>query len=172
MAQKTLERLEWAALLARLGERLATPGARARLAAGESALFEQTRAGVIDRLAETAEARRLLRAGEHAPLDGVADLGAALAHAAKGGVLEPRELRDLGATLRTLRSTRDFLTRRAETAPRLADLASLLPHDAELEREIERCIDPEGELRDDASPALAAARRSIRELSSEVQERI
>ena len=172
MAQKTLERLEWAALLARLAERLATPGARARLAAGESALFEPTRAGVLDRLAETAEARRLLRAGERAPLDGVADLSATLAHAAKGGVLEPRELRDVGATLRALRGTRDFLTRRAETAPRLADLAGLLPHDAELEREIERCIDPEGELRDDASPALAAARRSIRELSAEVQDRI
>ena len=172
VAQKTLERLEWAALLARLGERLATPGARARLATSETALFEATRAGVLDRLAETSEARRLFQAGEHAPLDGVADLSGVLPRARRGGVLEPRELRDVGSTLRALRATREFLTRRSEQAPRLADLAASLPVDAELERQIERCIDSEGEVRDEASPALAAARRSIRELSGEVQDRI
>jgi DNA mismatch repair protein MutS2 len=174
VAQKTLERLEWSALLARLADQLATPRARARLATPEGALalFEPTRAGVLDRLAETAEGRRLLRAGERTPLHGVADLDASLARAQKGGVLEPRELRDVGQTLGALRRTRDFLTRRADAAPRLADLAATLPEEAALERAIERCIDPAGEVRDEASPALAAARRTARELSVEVQERI
>jgi DNA mismatch repair protein MutS2 len=172
VTQKTLERLEWSALLAQLGGQLRTPAARARIQADPASLFEPTRAGVLDRLAETAEARALLRAGERPPLEEVADVGTALARARKGGVLEPRELFELAATLRALRRTKELLARQAERAPRLADLAGTLPEERELEREIARCIDPAGEVRDEASPALAAARRTARELAGEIQHRI
>ena len=171
VAQKALERLEWSALLARLASHLRTPAARTRLAE-PGGLFEATRAGVHDRMAETAEALALLRAGEAPPLDGVADLAEPLARARKGGLLEPRELFAVGATLRALRTMRDALARRAATSPRLADLAASLPEERELEREIFRCIDAPGEVREDASPALAAARRSARELAGEIQLRI
>ncbi|HEX5068025.1 MAG TPA: endonuclease MutS2, partial [Myxococcota bacterium] len=94
VAQKALERLEWSALLARLGAHLRTPAALARLA-DPAALFEATRAGVLDRLAETGEARALLAAGEAPPLEGVADVASALDRARKGGALDPRELYEL-----------------------------------------------------------------------------
>jgi DNA mismatch repair protein MutS2 len=171
VAQKALERLEWSALLARLAAHVRTPAALARLADAGS-LFEPARAGVEDRLAETGEARALLGSGEAPPLDGVADVAGALERARKGGALDPRELFELGATLRALRLARDSLAERAERAPRLADLAASLPVRRELEREILRCIDPAGEVRDEASPALAAARRSARELAGEIQVRI
>ncbi|HEX5067509.1 MAG TPA: Smr/MutS family protein, partial [Myxococcota bacterium] len=67
---------------------------------------------------------------------------------------------------------KDSLAERAGRAPHLADLAASLPVDRELEREILRCIDPAGEVRDEASPALAAARRSARELAVEIQGRV
>ncbi len=172
VAQKTLERLEWSALLGRLSGHLRTPRARARVAGDPSSLFEATGVGVLDRLAETGEGLALLRAGERPPLEGVADVADALLRSRKGGVLEPRELLEIGATLCALRRTREVLAPRAAELPRLADLASSLPENAELEREIERCLDPAGEVRDDASPALAAARRSARELSAQIQLRI
>ena len=171
VAQKALERLEWSALLARLAAHLRTPAAHARLA-DPGSLFQATRAGVQDRLAETGEARTLLASGEAPTFEGVADVASALDRARKGGALDPRELYELGATLRALRLAKDSLAERAEQAPHLADLAASLSVDRELEREILRCIDPAGEVRDEASPALAAARRSARELAGEIQGRI
>jgi DNA mismatch repair protein MutS2 len=177
VAQKTLERLEWAEILARLGDRVRTPGARERLQPREgervaTGLFEPGEAGVRERLAETAEARSLLAAGEPLPLGPVAELAETLARARKGGTLEPRELCEVGRTLAGLREVGRFLAARAADAPRLAEQATRLPTHAELEAALARCLDPSGEVRDAASPALAAARRSARELAAEITSRL
>jgi DNA mismatch repair protein MutS2 len=177
VAQKTLERLEWSQILARLGEYLRTPAARARLlpAPGEgvsTALFETSESGARERLAETAEAVALRERREHPPIGEVGPLGDALARARKGGALSPRELLDVARALASIRATRRFLSTRAETAPRLADLAATLGEAESFERDVERCIDPSGEVRDEASPALARARRTARELAGEISGRI
>ena len=56
ISQKTLERLEWGAILEQLADRARTPQGRARLleaAAGEGgALFEPSAEGVRERLTE------------------------------------------------------------------------------------------------------------------------
>jgi DNA mismatch repair protein MutS2 len=65
-----------------------------------------------------------------------------------------------------------FLSSRHDTAPRLAELASLFADHADLERRIDRCIDPGGEVRDDASAELAAARRESNQLASDLQKRL
>ncbi len=77
VSQKTLERLEWEQILARLAEFARTPRGRARFARrGEEGaipidLFEPDLAGVRERLAETGEARATLSGGDHPPLGGV-----------------------------------------------------------------------------------------------------
>ena len=84
ISQKTLERLEWPEILARLGAVAVTPGGRGRCQAGEEAgprLFESTREGVFARLAETREARAVPAEGDLPPLGGVADVSGALARA-------------------------------------------------------------------------------------------
>jgi hypothetical protein len=75
VTQKTLERLEWHRILAMLGEHTRTPGGRARCVAeppetdpDPAALFETSRHGVADRLAETGEARAILVSGNRPPL--------------------------------------------------------------------------------------------------------
>jgi DNA mismatch repair protein MutS2 len=177
VTQKTLERLEWPRILERLDAHAQTPRGRAPLRAEEegaiaTACFEDSLAGVRERLAETAEARRILADGDHPPLSGVVDLSGALRRAGKGGVLAPRELLDLAASLAALRGTGRFLALRAENAPHLAGWASALSdHDA-LEREIEAGLEPSGEVRDAASRALADARREAHRLAAEIQSRI
>ena len=177
VAQKTLERLEWSQVLARLARHVRTPRARARLApaAGESvstALLEQTSAGVRDRLAETTEARAILAGGDASPVGELADLQASLARADKGGVLAPRELLEVARALDTVEHTAGFLGRRERAAPRLAELAATLSPATGTRREIGRCLDPAGQVRDEASAALAQARRAARELAGEITARL
>ncbi len=175
VTQKTLERLEWPQLIERVAARTRTPRGRARIAPSEArsdAPFEETLAGVRERLAETREARSILARGERPPLGGVVELGPALERTRKGGVLAPRELFDLGASLAALRGTARFLTLRREQAPSLLAWTSGFGDHRELEQEIEESLDASGEVRDGASPALARARREAHQLAAEIQTRL
>jgi DNA mismatch repair protein MutS2 len=179
VTQKTLERLEWNRILEKLREHARTPGAQDRCSeAGpegspeSSTLFESTLHGVMERLVETSEARAILVAGGMPPLSGTVHLDSVLARARKGGVLSAREILDVASTLSVVRSTRRFFESRLETAPQLGDLADILMEHQELESQIESCLEPSGEVRDSASPALAAARRDTRRLSAEIQTRV
>jgi DNA mismatch repair protein MutS2 len=175
VTQKTLERLDWPQILGRLAARARTPRGAARLTGDAGApadLFAATAEQTRERLACTAEARAILELGDAPPFGGTADLADALGHASRGGVLAGEELIGVGATLAALRQTRRFLTLRGEAAPRLADLAALLPERGALEDEIARCLDPGGQVRDDASPELAAARREAHELAARLSDQI
>ncbi len=174
ITQRTLERLEWPRILARLRDFAATPRGRARCAAREAepALFEVTREGVLLRLAETGEARAILDAGEAPPLGGVADPSASLARARKEGVLSAHELLELGSCLGALHASARFLSLWREAAPRLAAIAEGIPDLRELAGAIEASFEPSGELRDAASPALAEARGESRRASAELQGRL
>jgi DNA mismatch repair protein MutS2 len=174
VAPKTLERLDWPQIVARLEAHARTPRARTRLAPpqGATALFEATLEGVRERLTETAEAAALLAAGEALPAGGLADPAEALGRARRGGVLAPRALLDLRSVLLALAETRRLLAARADRAPRLAELAATFGEHGALEQAIGRAFDPAGELRDEASAALTEARRESRRLSAAIEERL
>ena len=179
VTQKTLERLEWQEVLAMLSERARTPGARRRCAPEfpegelvEASLFEPTRRGALERLAETSEARSILSAGETLALGGIADLEQTLTRARKDGVLAARELLNLAAAIAITHDAKRFLEARREAAPRLADLAETLAEQRDLERNIEASLEPSGEVRDGASPTLAAARRDTQRLATEIQAKV
>jgi DNA mismatch repair protein MutS2 len=170
ISQKALERLEWAEILARLSEHARTPLARARIAS--RSLFEPEGDAVRERLVETREALGVLEAGEAPPLSGLAELGASLARARKGGALLAEELLEVARALAALQESARFLAQRAEQAPRLAERAAAIAPQAVLRSEIESSLDPGGEVRDEASSALADARRDVRRLGSQIQERL
>jgi len=179
VTQKTLERLEWKRVLAMLGERARTPGGRDRCAPeaqdGESieaSLFEPTRRGVLDRLAETGEARSILASGEVPPIGGTPGLEQTLARARKEGVLAARELLNLASTLKSTRDVKRFLEVRRESTPRLAEFAETLVEHRDFEHDIERCLEISGEVRDSASPKLAGARRDAHRLATEIQTKV
>lgn len=167
---RTLERLEWPRVRALLAAEARTPGGRARCLTAD--LFRPTAGGVRDALAETAEAVAILADGGAPPLAGIAELGPAFGRLEKGGVLEPRQLLDLGAALAAFRSTRRFLTQREEDAPRLADRAAALEEHGDLADDIAHCIDAEGQVRDGASRALRDARKDVRSLSGDLERRL
>ncbi len=160
----TLERLEWP----RLAEAWARCAATER---GEAAcrgdVFAATRAAVAERLAETGEARALIDAGEAVPFGGIRDLRPALEDARLGRSLSAASLGGVLECLRGGQRVREHLLARRARAPRLADLAATLPLLGATADALARVVTPEGEVRDDASPELARARRRIRELESE-----
>jgi DNA mismatch repair protein MutS2 len=169
VAAETLARIDWHDLVARLEACARTPGGRAR-AGGP--LFEAEPAGMRERLAETSEARALLDLGSDPPLDGVRDLDGPLLRLAKGGALAAPELLEVASTLGALRATARFLAAAAETAPRLAALGSAIADHGRVESAITASLEPDGTVRDAASPVLAAARREARDLAAETQARI
>ncbi|MEM7413263.1 MAG: Smr/MutS family protein [Myxococcota bacterium] len=135
-------------------------------------LFASSDAEAQARQELTAEARAILESGVAPPLGGTQPLEEPLGRAARGGALTGDELRDVAHTVDTLHRARRFLAARADEAPELADLASLLPELTALASQIHDCIDEGGAVRDDASAALANGRREAHELASRIQDRL
>lgn len=171
VSPKTLTRLEWPDLVARLAGGLRTARGRARLAAGPEATFAESAEAARRWLAETGEARALLAAGDAAPLGGAPEVDAALARLARGGALGAGELLAVGRAARAASDSARFFARRSKEAPLLAERAAALSEPGPLAEAIERALDPDGNVRDAASPALAAARRESHEAAARVQER-
>ncbi len=187
--QQTLEALEWSVVVARLADACRTERARNSLrdapvpataddssepAPAAPSLFEQTRTGVLERMRETDEARSLLDADELPPLATTPDVGPLLGRAERGDMLEVESLLAVRGVIETLRAISRYLAspERAARAPTLAEAASAIEAPEPLEREIDRCIDPGGEIRDAASPALAEARRESIRLAADLQRRL
>jgi DNA mismatch repair protein MutS2 len=169
----TLERLEWPRLARCLSDLAATERASEALRAEDGrALLAETRAGALDLLAETGEMRGLLDAEQVPPFGGIADLRPDVDEAALGSVLSARQLARVLGTLEAAGRLHAFFAERVEQAPRLSDLAGTLPDFAALVRGLRDVITPEGEVRDDASPALRSARRQARSLESEIEGRM
>jgi DNA mismatch repair protein MutS2 len=169
VSEKSLARLEWPDVLARMARHLATPEARAALAA---APFAATADDARRRLAETSEARALLAAGAGRPFGALPELGAELGRLEKGGALAAAELLAVGSAARAIADTRSFFVRRAAEAPRLAEAAAQLSDPRALADAVDAALEPGGHVRDAASPALAAARREAHEAAARVQERV
>ncbi|MGI6541908.1 MAG: endonuclease MutS2 [Limnochordia bacterium] len=135
---------------------------------------------------ETSEAVNLLEACGNVPFGGLHDVRSALERARLGSMLDAEQFLEIVDTLRATRRLRAFLLEHREQAVApfvsararepveslLADRAlsmSTFPH---LEAEINRCIGPDGEVADAASPTLARLRVQIRTLRSRVREKL
>ncbi|MEB2346323.1 MAG: Smr/MutS family protein [Deltaproteobacteria bacterium] len=169
-SRRTLDVLEWPLVVERLRRHARTPGARRRLedpAAGFAADPDEAR----ERLAETGEARAVLALAAP-PFGGLPDVAPALARAERGGGLGAGELLDTAAAVEAITATARFLARQGEHAPRLAARGSGLGDHQPLADEIRAALDSEGQVRDAASPVLAAARAEARRLAGELQRRL
>ncbi|HBL36743.1 MAG TPA: endonuclease MutS2, partial [Firmicutes bacterium] len=170
MNEKTFRVLEFEKILTRLSTYASsTLGNELALRLRPSTASDE----IIQWQAETTEACLISQSGDRVPLGGISDLRAALKKARLGGILAPEELGAVGATCRAARLLRVFFSgERAETAPTLAALAMALAAFPELEQEIERAIEPEGSVKDNASPQLARLRSQIRTFQNRVRDKL
>jgi DNA mismatch repair protein MutS2 len=155
--RESLEMLEWRAVCRQVARFARTPAAAARAAAGLT--------GGATRAASEALLRETREAGA-AELDfsGAYDVGRAVAEAAAGRALHPAALGAVASTLRAAARLRAAVAARGPAAAALAALAAPIGDAAPaLRAAIEAAVaEPEGRLRDEASPALAAARAARR----------
>jgi DNA mismatch repair protein MutS2 len=128
---------------------------------------------VEQRLAETREARSILVTRSDLGLGGVHDIRSLAADTARGIMLLPIDLLAVRSTLIASREIRRTLIKAADQFPRLAAIAQRLFESSGIINEISRCIDENNsEVRDDATPELAAIRRELRDSSNRLQDKL
>jgi DNA mismatch repair protein MutS2 len=121
--------------------------------------------------AEIREAREWLRVGNELGFGGLADPQGWLEKIeGPGAVLEPREFLDAASLLETSAWLKPQFREEAVKFPLLAARAAALGDFRELLAAIRRSILPNGDISDDASPALRRIRASIAETRSSIQK--
>ena len=147
----------------------------ARSAAGRDTLLAwqpfADAASAQDRLDILAELVALSREARAVPSADVARLVPILRQAAPAGaVLDGAGLVEVRDLLEVARHVRVFLRRSEERFPRLACLAAGLPEVPEVEALLRSLLDETGQVREEANPALADARRTTRELRERLEQ--
>lgn len=124
---------------------------------------------VLARQRETAE-MRLLRDEQSDPnWAGSQDIGEELEGLqAENSWIEPRRLLRVADFAGAADRIREAVCRGAEELAEIAGIARSIPRFAELSRSIRRCITPDGEVADRASPELGRLRRSLERTRREV----
>lgn len=159
MLTKHLVTLELPKILERLASHCAFSASEslARALEPSTEMAEVTR-----RLAETTQAKDALEKLDLLDVGGARDIRARVDFTNHGGVLEPQEFLTIRDTLEAGKRVQRALMRYNAVYPQLTAITNLIEPCAALVNEINRCVDDGGEVRDNASPALASARREVR----------
>ena len=169
MDPHALRTLEFDKILAKLARSTSfSAGRELALALTPSTDFGE----VVLRQRETAEARRLIQMKPRTGLGGAHDVRPLAEKAARGGLLDPDNLLQIASTLECARELKNSISRLDEELPLLAEVADGIEPLVRVVEDINRCINPRGEVTDQASPALGALRRQIRALHDRLYQRM
>jgi DNA mismatch repair protein MutS2 len=132
-----------------------------------------SKAGLEDEYRLVDQAHSLAVRNIFPDLAGVKDVRPFLAHAAKGGsYLQGKELHSIAKLLHVVDSVRKSLLKQKADLPALSDLAFRLYPDSILEYNIERAVDEEGNMRDEASKDLHRIRSSLNRTRGNLRKKI
>ena len=160
VAPSVLETLEFPAALERVAAHAAGSLGAARVTRRSPATDPDA---IRAALAQVAELAALLLTDDGIRAEPVPDIGAALELlGVPGSALEGAALAQLGRALAAARVVAGDLARLRADAPRTAALR-VDPPPKELEQRLTVSLDPDGQVQDGASRALARARRAVRE---------
>ena len=127
---------------------------------------------ILNGLAEVSEIRRILEESD-LPIHGLAYLPQIIDRAEpEGAVLPGVDLAPIARSLHVVARLRSFFHEWQEKIPRLAARAHDLSSLGVLRDQIDRCVDPAGEIRDTASAALRKIRRDQESLRQKLHERL
>src|SRR5687768_1599226 len=169
MDTKSLNTLELPKILERLARQCAFSASKELALALEPS---PEPAEVATRLRRTTEARHLISSRSTARVGGARDVRVPADNASKGAMLDPATLLDIRQTLISGRTLQRIIVRAREQYPLLAELAEQIePGDALIDA-IAAAIDEDGEVRDDASPALRRIRRELDSAHARLIERL
>ncbi len=87
-----------------------------------------------------------------------------------GFVLDPQELINISSNIQTCHGIKRFFQTVDAPIPHLAALIDRLTVCWKIGEEIRRCLDPDGTIRDEASPLLCRLRRTIRDVRTRIQK--
>ncbi len=125
------------------------------------------------RLAFTSEASHLIDLRNDAGIQGARDIRPYLERAAREGVLNPGELLEVQATIKSSLFVAHLLEKLDESDfPLLRGLGADIPQRPQVARRIEEAISEEGEVLDTASPTLRKLRFDIRSANQRLQDRL
>lgn len=167
MKTKNLYTLEFDKIRELLARHAATDGAKAAARGLEpSDDIDEVRL----RQRRTADAKLLAGQKGNPSFSSVKDVSAACERADKGATLTTRELLDCAAVLSCTRSLIDYYKSNKITETSLDEIFERLIPEKEIELRITRSIVAEDMISDDASPALAEIRHSIRKTNSKIAD--
>ena len=162
--------LEWPQVLALLAREARTPMGR-ELALGTMPSAEP--AAIRRALGETRQARDAMGLSGVPPWEGIPDVRPTLEAArVPGTVAEGSDLAALIPLLDAAARLRAYGRAIASVAPDLASALAGFPPQTELGDLLRRSIDADGQVRDDAAPALRRVRQRIRDQRREVVKRL
>ncbi len=164
--EKSLRTLEFPRVLEKLAAQCVTLEAKERAMEIRPCDDARTVARLME---ETTAARDMMDRYGTPAFAGIKPVAASLHRADRGGALNPRELLDIAAVLRTTRTVSSYCDN-AEGTNCLRPLFRSLTPDRVLEDQITGSILSEEEIADTASPALADIRRHIRTTSGKARE--
>jgi DNA mismatch repair protein MutS2 len=123
-------------------------------------------------LQQTAEARQLLALDKDFSIGSTHDIREKVKLAALEGILDASSLIEVKETLGALHDLRRYLKSISGDFPLLWNIAEGIAELHQIEKDIETCIDPTGEVLDSASPALADIRAQLRTTRSQILEKL
>jgi len=170
MDEHALERLEYGKVLDRIASRcMLAMGAAAVRSLRPTSDAEEIRT----RAERVAEAAGLVRDGHDFAVERFEDPSSLLERAAvEGSALGPDELQTVAVILRNARDLQKVLKALAGEAPGLAKLGADLAPEPDLLAKIDKAIEPDGTVADDASADLARLRREMSALADRIRQRL
>jgi DNA mismatch repair protein MutS2 len=168
LERRTEALLEWPLVLHRLAECATTPMGKETCSALRGA---RDAAAAADAYEDVREWMALRELGGDLPLAPESDARPALQAAVPGGLLEAEQCRDVAMVLDQARDVRRAMAAHPHLT-RLAARAAALDESPAVRRALAEAIDPQGRLRESATPELLRLRREVERLRQGIVDRI
>ncbi|MGB9749468.1 MAG: endonuclease MutS2 [Caldisericia bacterium] len=124
------------------------------------------------KLIETKEAIDFLQNEGNLPFSSLDEIEEIIKKAKIRSVLNGIELNKIKNNLLIFNEIKELIENKKDRYPNLFSYALRIKKDSFINLEIERCIDDEGNVKDDASPELKSIRRKLRDLREKIIEKL